>query len=413
MNALENYIKEIIRTKSPITFTKFMDIALYHPELGYYSKKEGIGASGDYYTSVVAHPVFGALLCLQLEQMWRLIGCPNNFLIAEQGAGSGKLANNIIKFAEQYSPQFADCIRYYAIDKCKEGTQIADYYNSKNVKTRSIKSDTITLPQIEGCIISNELLDAFPVHRIIKHNGGLKEIYAGLVDGQLKDVIGELSTDDIQDYMTRYNINLVEGQTIEVNLEAQNWIKEVAGKLRRGYIITIDYGYISDELHNKENKDGTLMCYYRHSYHCNPYLNIGEQDITSDVNFSAIVSEGERLGLISTGLLSQRDFLKNLGIDIFLQILAKNRLRQNEYYCNQFAVRQLISAEGTGGYRVLVQSKAVPHKELYCLRYENELQKRLYSLKDSLYVPVLNESDINLLIAKYPHLGINPGDLIV
>lgn len=384
-----------------------MEMALFDPEEGYYTKGK---AAEDYYTSPASHPAFGALLALQLEQMWEIMDKPGNFTVVEMGAGRGILAEDILDFASKWSPLFYEALRYVAIERGGQQTanriqNSEDRSQESEVRKHSdkyqfIKSPRIPLKGITGCFLSNELLDSFPVHLLVKQDGRIREIFVGLEDGKFVEALGDLSSDKLEQYLVEQEIKLEDGQRIEVNLEAIAWIRNVFTSLKAGHVVTIDYGHEAGQLYAQRFFQGTLLCYHKHNYTDDPYIRMGQQDITSHVNFTALIREGEKLGLKTAGLTSQNLFLRNLGIDVFLKALAKLRLPQQEYYANQIALRNLASPQGTGNFKVLIQSKDVKAAPLYGLTLDNEL---LRNLKDKdIPFPLLKPRHLSLLQASYP-----------
>lgn len=389
---LEEKIKNLIEKDGPVTFARFMEMALFDPEEGYYTRGK---AAEDYYTSPAAHPAFGALIALQLEQMWEIMERPHNFTVVEMGAGRGLLAEDILDFISKWSSALYRSIRYISIER---GGQLAD--NKYSGKCQFIKSNGLPLKAITGCLLSNELVDSFPVHRVVKRDGKIREIFVGFEDGKFTEVIGELSSNKLKQYLTEQGIEIEEGQKIEVNLEALKWIHTVYGSLKSGYVITVDYGHEAGQLYSQRFFQGALICYYKHNYNDNPYIRVGQQDITSHINFTALLNEAEKLGLKTCGLTTQARFLRNLGLDIFLKALVKMRLPQREYYANQMAMHNLVSPEGIGDFKVLIQSKNVKADSLYCFTPDNDLIKKI--MDKDIPVPLLKPRHLSLLQASYP-----------
>ena len=194
-NPLESLIAEEARLNGPITFARFMELALYHPTLGYYSSgPDPIGAEGDFYTSPGAHPAFGALLAIQLSDMWDKLGNPSPFYAVELGAGTGLLAADILEFAPHLSPAFSDALNYVTIDR----RAVHTVFNA-----HPVISDALPARNITGCILSNEYFDALPVHRVIMRDGLLREIYVGLEGNTLVELIAEPSTPLLQQKINR------------------------------------------------------------------------------------------------------------------------------------------------------------------------------------------------------------------
>ena len=397
MATAEPFVKQRIREKGRITFAEYMQVALYGPG-GYYTRGEQ-GAGRDYYTSPLAHPVFGALIALQLEQMWRLLDAPDPFHVLEPGAGDGTLARDVLAFAGHLEPAFAAALRYTAIDRAspapRDGPSALEW----------IRSEHIPLRGMIGCILSNELVDALPVHRVAMRRGELREVYVTLDGERLVEVLGEPSTPELAARLALEHARLEEGWEAEVNLQAIAWMDEVARSLGTGYVVTIDYGDLAEDLYSPQRSQGTVVSYYAHAPMIDPYANIGRRDITAHANFTTLKQAGAGAGLQPLGLATQRRFLQNLGIDLFIQTTREQKLGQRELQANLMAQRDLIKPEGLGGFRVLLQSKGAPPKGLAGLgkdaAYIDKLRRRL----DSLPLPLLDSNHLDLMSAKYPHLG--------
>ncbi len=408
MERVEELIKERIGVAWRITFAEFMELVLYHPELGYYSQaKERIGAAGDFYTSPASHPLFGALIALQLEQMWQLLGSPSSFTVVEVGAGKGLLAKAVIDYLPNLIPAFAGSINYVAIERNKAQT-LHPPQPSRAAPASGLVPESSLPDRVTGCFLSNELPDALPVHRVTMREGRLWEIYVALQNNSFREFLDEPSSPLLEQQLTSEGITLAEGQTAEVNLEAAQWMENVAQRLDRGFVLTIDYGFLAQEQYSEKRRQGTLMAYYRHTTGDNPYTCLGEQDITSHVDFTSLILAGERKGLRVDGCTTQRQFLQNLGLKAFLQALALKGLSQYDYTANRFAILELIKPGEFGDFKVLVQSKGLGPLNLYGLTANNEMGKRLLANRSDLAVPILGAEHIPLLAGKYPHLAFAP-----
>ena len=220
-----------------------------------------------------------------------------------------------------------------------------------------------------GCFLSNELVDAFPVHRVIFDQGGLKEVYVTQEDGQLKEEQGEISDPGIAGYLKSMRITLQEGQKAEVNLKALEWMEKVSRSLRKGFVLTIDYGYPSEELYAPHRSEGTLLCYYKDQISNNPYERVGQQDMTSHVNFTSLIRKGEEVGLHFTGLVPQYRFLIGLGI---LQEMESSgqHLSEIDGLKLRLSLKHLIEPEAGMGetFKVLIQHKGIEKPQLDGLR---------------------------------------------
>ena len=394
-NPLESLIFEEVRTQGPMTFARFMELALYHEPWGYYSSgPERIGAGGDFYTSPVAHPAFGALLTVQLAGMWEMMGKPSPFHVVELGAGTGVMARDIIEYSNHVSPDFAEKLNYVTIDMRHEHRVEGAHH---------IVSGGIPLRGITGCILSNEYLDAMPVHRVTMEEGKLRELYVGVRGGELVEVVGEPSTDLLQGRLDGLGVTLAEGQCSEINLGLDDLTRSLAESLDSGYVLSVDYGHEASDLYSSSRLRGTLMCHYRHTVNSQPFRRIGWQDITAHVDFTTLMQMGKRWGLQACGLVSQRDFLGNLGIVGIRDGLRDLRLPSGRYNANMMGLGNLIDPEGLGGFKVCIQAKGVGAGRLSGLGGDGLI------FNDGLPVPLLTDRHVNLLEGKYPHMAWDAG----
>lgn len=217
---------------------------------------------------------------------------------------------------------------------------------------------------VTGLFFSNELVDSFPVHRIQVTAQGNEELWVDYRDGRFVECLKPLSSDRLASYLRQVGLDWVEGYRTEVNLHALDWMAHVAQSLARGFVLTIDYGHTAQDLYATDRTRGTFLCYRQHAVHEDPFLHVGEQDMTAHVDFSSLATAGEEQGLQTTGFTNQMSFLMGLGME---QILAG--LDQNSP--ELAAAVQLLKPNGMGTtFKVLVQHKAVPHPELDGLRYK-------------------------------------------
>lgn len=371
---LRRFILSQIEKRGPLPFSQFMAWCLYHPEYGYYqSKGTRIGKEGDYYTSPSVSPLFGHLIAKQLFQMAEILG-GENFDVVEMGGGRGFLCEDIIDWAKKNSPVFYQHLRYHLIETSAPFLrEQRERLSEKEREGRVFWIDPKTFgegkAQIQGCFLSNELVDAFPVHRVILDQGNLKEIYVTQRNGQFEEQWGEPSDPRIASYFRSMDITLQEGQKAEVNLLALEWMERVARCLERGFVLTIDYGCLSEELYAPNRREGTLLCYFQHQASENSYERLGEQDITSHVNFTSLIRKGEEVGLRFTGLVPQYRFLIGLGILEQMETLGRE-LSELDGLKLRLSLKNLIEPEmGMGeAFKVLVQHKGMDQPRLDGLR---------------------------------------------
>ena len=349
-----------IRPHGPITFAKYMETCLYHPLHGYYTKPEQ-HARRDYFTSVDASPLFGRLLARQFHEMWHLLGRPEPFWLVEAGAGAGHLAKQILDCVAASWPDLYTALRFIAVERSASRRALQSKALETHIQDAKFVSQQELPDEIPfGCIFSNELIDAMPVHRVIREGRELREIYVGLANNGFCDEWGTLSSRALETYFSEQRISLQEEQQGEVNLAACRWIAEAGEKLKRGFIVTIDYGHQASELYDERHMRGTLLAYQRHRATENVYRAPGEQDLTAHVNFSALDLYGQNSGLVRTGCTSQCNFLLALARHGDFADLQLQELSQAEQIQRRLLFKTLINPEGMGEtFQVLIQHKGI------------------------------------------------------
>jgi SAM-dependent MidA family methyltransferase len=353
VSPLEQAIIEKIRAEGAISFRTFMEMALYYPELGYYSSGRAIGKSGDFYTSPHLHSIFGAMIALQLQEMWEYLGRPSDFYAIEQGAGAGHLCKDIIEFAGKLNLPFRDCMRYVIVEPFTPYRELQEKTLGDLIgRVRRVESLN-ELEQVTGCIFSNELIDAFPVH-LVEIDEEPFEIYINH-DGQtFHEEKGHLSSGELKDVLNTVKLPAGKIRT-EINLEVGRWLKQCGGPLARGFLLTIDYGYTEREYFSEERSRGTIMCYRNHQYNENPLDHIGDQDITAHVNFTHMMRWGEDAGFKTLGYCSQGTYLISLGID---EVITELYGDSPGYLSEVSRIKGLIFPQGMGAsHQVMIQYK--------------------------------------------------------
>jgi SAM-dependent MidA family methyltransferase len=360
---LSEIIIQKIQNEGPVSFRDFMEMSLYYPGMGYYtSERNKIGVEGDYYTSPNLTPLFGVMIARQLEEMWEATG-KETFTIVEYGAGTGKLCRDILDYLKSNSELY-NKLNYCIIEKSPAMREKEKACLHEKVSWhQTIQS----IPDFNGCILSNELVDNFAVHQVVMEDE-LMEVFVDYKDGfteLLKPAAKELG-----DYLDELNVVLPKGFRTEINLQAIQWIEQVASSLKKGYVITIDYGYPSSGLYCKQKSCGTIVCYNKHTINENPYNDIGNQDITSHVNFSALCHWGLKNGLACCGLTNQANFLLALGF--------KEHLRKSVTFDEDpvrairkeiFLTHTLLMDMGMK-FKVLIQQKGIAGRQLSGLDFQ-------------------------------------------
>jgi SAM-dependent MidA family methyltransferase len=395
MNPLRQKIIDRIKKEGPITFKTFMEMALYEIGLGYYaSEHTEIGKAGDFYTSQHLHPAFGAMIGKQLEEMWEIMGKPSEFYAVEHGAGAGLMCMDIMSYLQKRAIYHSFTYVIVELNPFiqKKQKKLLEKYSTK-VKWISLFEE---IGYIKGCILSNELLDAFPVH-LIEMEDQLKEIYVdvdyennppstpfneggqgGFSVGNFKGINFKetkrpLSTKAIVDYIHEFSIQLPKGYRTEINLKIKDWLRSISKFLSEGFVLTIDYGYPASDYYSDERNRGTLLCYYKHQVNEDPYSNIGQQDITAHINFSSIKKWGEKYGFRTIGFCQQGTYLISLGIDEIIKELYEN---ERDYLFEVAKIKRLIFP-GTIGetHKVLIQCKWKGNPDLKGFAMKNQMNK--------------------------------------
>jgi SAM-dependent MidA family methyltransferase len=336
--------------------------------------------------------------------MWEILGKPQPFTLVEMGAGQGFLASDLLTYVQQNHREFFAVLDYIIVEQSPALRQLQQRSLEKgnNVPStvlfrgespqvggsiRWCSLEEIPDNSITGCFFSNELVDALPVHQVAIEQRQLREIYVREGDKKVGEqgnrgaeensplttpfveISGELSTPRLQEYFALVEIDITspaypDGYRSEVNLAALDWLQLVSQKLHRGYVLTIDYGYPANRYYNPARSQGTLQCYYRHHHHNNPYINIGRQDITAHVDFTALQRWGDRCGLPTTGFTKQGLFLMALGLGDRMAALSQNESQSlPQILQRRDSLHQLLDPAGLGGFGVLIQSKGLSQTE--------------------------------------------------
>ena len=393
----EREIERLILERGRVTFAQFMDMALFSPRGGYYTSRAH-WEERDFYTAPVAHPVFGALLALQLEQLWEVMGSPSPFYVVEVGAGGGNLARDIVAYVSRLPSAFHDALEYVGVDY-----DVAPNFDNS---VDQIKASGMPFRDVVGCVLSNELLDAFPVHRFVVQGDTVKEVYVTLKGEEFVEVIDEPSTPLLERRLSSLGLDLPEGFQGEVNLAMDAWLEELSHVLSRGLVLTLDYGHVARDLYSAERSGGTLRCYYRHVLGSSPYQRIGRQDITAHVDFTSLMRCGDENGLTTVGFTTQREFLRNLGFADFLDSLGRGQLSQRERDTNRMGMLELIKVGEMGDFKVLAQSKGL-NMDVHLLGFDPNSPSRKGPQDGGRLpqLPLLSTEHLDLMAGRYPHLS--------
>ena len=366
---LRQKIEQEIRERGPIPFSRYMEMCLYDPALGYYSRNaEQFGKAGDFYTSSDVHAVFGRLLARQFDEMWRALGSPERMEILEIGPGRGLFAQDVLDWSRKKFPAFFDAVHYSLAESSPalRGRLQATLEQHFAAGKASLCSDgEAVLPseaalerpltaEVPIIVFGNEFFDALPVE-VLSSQG---ELRISEKDGRLLESWQPASAEALE-FLDRYGVHPEAGERIEASLIAQRYMSQIAATIKRGFIIAIDYGYTRQEQLAGRHR-GTIAAYRQHSMSANPYEAPGEQDITAHVNFTALAAAAEGQGMQVQPLLTQSQFLLGIGEhNQFADAFEECRLPQ-EHAKVALQLKHLVTPEGMGeSFQVLVASKGI------------------------------------------------------
>ena len=350
-------ITDEIRTKGPMSFARFMDLALHDPEDGYYARgPERLGPTGDFITASDAGSAFGECLARQLQEMDRSLGHPSPFTVIEFGAGRGLLARDVLDALLAENPSLARRLRYLLVDRSPGMRRLAAH---RVPEAEVLTPQSLTGSHV-GCIVAVEVFDALPVHRVRRRGRALREILVDLDDGgRLVESVGDPS-EDIMRIASRYGAAREEGDEAEIALPSITLLDAMSEAMARGFILVVDYGYRAAELHGPAHRRGTLLAYHRHRWNERYLERVGEQDLTAHVNLSLLEDRAVELGFRTLGQTSQERFLIANGIlERFREEAGGNR-HDPDRVRSRLQALQLIHPEGMGrAFQVLGFSRGV------------------------------------------------------
>lgn len=359
-----------IERDGPIPFARFMELALYAPEVGYYTgPRRKIGREGDFYTSLDVHPAFGRLIAAQIIEMAAAVPGPA-YTIVEMGAGKGYLAWDVLRTVREAAPELLERLTYRIVDISpdlvrRQRALLAEFQD------RLVWHDDLgQVPQVDGVFISNELVDSFPHHQVVAGADGLKEVFVTRSGDRFREVLAAPSNPALGAYFERLGITLPEGYRTEVNLKALEWMRAVGRRLGRGHVLTIDYGYPADVYYRPDRRTGTFLCYHEHKVSEDRYARVGLQDLTAHVDFTSLARAGREAGLEPVGFTDQAHFLTGLGVGRLMERVLERDGGDPERSDEFQALRRLMDPQGMGrAFKVLVQEKGVASPPLSGLQF--------------------------------------------
>jgi len=354
VNALRQKIENEIQKQGPIPFSRYMELCLYDPELGYYSRNAAqFGKAGDFYTSSDVHAVFGRLLARQFEEMWRVLGSPATMVVMELGPGRGLFAQDVLDWSEKKFPDFFHALRYELDERSPASRQRIEATLSRHLGSGRAVLGSERESDVSRIVFANEFFDALPVE-ILSSEGSLR---ISSSSGRFRETWAPSSPEEL-DFLDRYSIHPEAGERVEVPLEAQNQMSKVA-QFDRGFVVAIDYGYTREEQLAGRHR-GTLKAVRQHSVSANAYEAPGEQDITADVNFTALAAAAEKQAMQAQKLVTQSQFLLGIGeANEFADAFEECRLPQERAKV-ALQLKHMVTPAGMGeSFHVLVASKGI------------------------------------------------------
>ncbi len=357
---LRQKIEREIRERGPIPFSRYMELCLYDPELGYYSRNaEKFGKAGDFYTSSDVHAVFGRLLARQFEEMWRVLDRPAEIEILELGPGRGLFAQDVLDWSEKKFPDFFGALRYGLVESSPSlrerlTSSFRDRIGSGQVKVQNSTGEDARRSTDPVIVFANEFFDALPVE-IVSERGALR---IGVREGRFVEEWAAASSAELE-FLDRYSVHPEAGARTEAMLVGWQRMADLAAEIGKGFFVAIDYGYTREEQLAGRHL-GTVMTYRQHSASANPYEAPGEQDITAHVNFTALAGAAEPNGMRTHKLLTQSQFLLGIGeANQFADAFEDCRLPQERAKV-ALQLKHLVTPAGMGEtFHVLVGSKGV------------------------------------------------------
>ena len=355
MTGPESQIRREIGEQGSISFARFMELALYHPQGGYYSRPgQGPGKQGDYVTASDSGRAFGRCVARQLEQIDRLVGPFDPFTVLEFGAGRGLLARDVRQVVDEDHPELAGRLRYLAVDR----SDSMRLETTRQAPDAEALSPDAPVSGRHGCLLAVELFDALPVDRLRRRDGKLVEVRVSLdAEGALVEAEGEPSAAQIS-FAERYGAARTEGSEAEVCPGLAEQFDRMNRTLERGIWIVVDYGDRSGALYGEDRRRGTLLAYHRHGTNEEYLARVGEQDLTSHVNFTALQDLARERGLEVLGYTTQDRFLIGNGILEAFTDQQADHLQDPRRVRSRLQAMQLIHPQGMGrAFKVLVLAK--------------------------------------------------------
>ncbi len=363
---LRDVIVDEIRHRGPMPFSRYMELCLYHPELGYYSRPtEQFGKGGDFYTSSDVHAVFGRLLARQFEEMWRVLGSPQRIGLVELGPGRGLFARDVLDWSAKQFPDFSHALHYALVEqsptlRARLNERLRDHLTDGRATIPDSLESAASLSSGSLILLANEFFDALPVE-IIDHRGAVRVVETG---GKLTEQFAPPSPAELE-FLDRYSVHPEPGERVEVSSAALEWTNRIADAFttKQGFAVLIDYGYTREQQLAGRHRD-TLMTYRAHRASPSPYEAPGERDITAHVNFSVLQAVSTGRGLDPLALLTQSQFLLGIGEETQFADAFQDCALPQEQAKVALQLKHLLSPEAMGeNFQILVLSHGVPKEK--------------------------------------------------
>jgi SAM-dependent MidA family methyltransferase len=367
---LRQLIANEIRSHGPIPFSRYMEMCLYEPDFGYYSRvREQFGRAGDYYTSSDVHAVFGRLLARQFDEMWRALDSPERIDVIELGPGRGLFARDVLDWSAKQFPEFSRAMHYSLVE---QSSNLRNRLRERMVEQLAAGT-ALVFESFEAAaaaagkdiiVFGNEFFDALPVE-VVDYRG---EVRITIEDGRFIETFVPPAAAEAE-FLDRYGVHPQAGERVEATLVSLEWMERIAEAFqgKQGFLVVIDYGYTREEQLAGRHRD-TIMSYRRHTAGTSPYEAPGKQDITAHVNFTAIREKGIQRGLEPVVLLTQSQFLLGIGEDTqFADAFQDCKLPQ-EHAKVALQLKHLIAPAGMGEtFQVLLMSAGVAKEKAAAL----------------------------------------------
>jgi SAM-dependent MidA family methyltransferase len=314
----------MIKESGPLSFSSFMELALYHEEFGYYTDptRTRVGQTGDFATSVSVGATYGRLLALRIHQVWEAHGNPQVFPVLEPGPEDGSLALDILRAAREQDPAFHQALHYTA---CEPGTRkreaLADRFADTGETNLRVVAAATEAKAEWGIILANEVLDALPVHLVRWSGRSWQEIFVGLESEKLAWNMAPCSDSPLSDHLAKLPTDLPEGYTTEVCMGLFPFMKELAATFEDTLLLLVDYGFERSEYYHPDRCEGTLQTYTRHQVGKDPLEAPGERDLSTHLDLTSVGEAAQAAGLTSLGSARQESYLVHLASE-FLQNLS-------------------------------------------------------------------------------------------